>query len=456
MEILDTHVAQKQKANKIIRIRTLLATGAGFIPLPLLDAAGILTIQLWMLRDLAKLYDIPFKKHLAKSLVGTLVGNVGSTGLIKFIPGLGHLLGGGAVAVSGGAATYALGKVFAQHFDQGGTLLSFDPIKSREYFRAFYEEEIAAKTLQAKEASLQDFNAQALATTTALKKANDDLAATIAALQAQLAQGRAPVEASTATVAIPLAHGAGEVKISAVAAPEKKRRRFRWLRWLLVLLLLALAGGWLFRAGYLQKAFGKMFSKAKQATETSNPLAKAAANGQIAANKGASADSTAAQPEQTGATPPKQAAPEAPTAGTTTAETAGPTAAELNFPAESSEALLADYMSKPKSKFPKSFPLQAVRFAEGAADLDADARGQIEHIAALLVAYPEAKIKIYGHTDPHEGQAANRQLGRNRAKAIENLLKQQGIPGRRTSTNFLEASVPPGSPRGAEIEVLQR
>ncbi|MCB9294770.1 MAG: hypothetical protein H6559_16855 [Lewinellaceae bacterium] len=37
------------------------------------------------------------------------------------------------------AAAYALGKVFTQHFDQGGTLLDFDPVKSREFFEKEFE-----------------------------------------------------------------------------------------------------------------------------------------------------------------------------------------------------------------------------------------------------------------------------------------------------------------------------
>ena len=112
MSSLEAHIEQKRKANRIVRFRTLLAAGVGFIPFPAVDAAGILAIQLWMLRDLAGLYDVPFKKQLAQSIIGSLVGNIGTVGAVKLIPGLGSLLGGGAVAVSGGAATYALG-IFA-------------------------------------------------------------------------------------------------------------------------------------------------------------------------------------------------------------------------------------------------------------------------------------------------------------------------------------------------------
>ena len=37
------------------------------------------------------------------------------------------------------AATYALGRVFIQHFECGGTILDLDPDKVREHFRREFE-----------------------------------------------------------------------------------------------------------------------------------------------------------------------------------------------------------------------------------------------------------------------------------------------------------------------------
>jgi hypothetical protein len=46
------------------------------------------------------------------------------------------------VAIPGLAAafTYAVGKVFVQHFASGGTFLDFDPKKVREHFAREFEE----------------------------------------------------------------------------------------------------------------------------------------------------------------------------------------------------------------------------------------------------------------------------------------------------------------------------
>jgi uncharacterized protein (DUF697 family) len=59
---------------------------------------------------------------------------------VKSFPVLGSLFGIGTVAVISGASTYAIGKVFIRHFEEGGTLLSFDSAKAKEHFQEEYEE----------------------------------------------------------------------------------------------------------------------------------------------------------------------------------------------------------------------------------------------------------------------------------------------------------------------------
>jgi len=132
-------ISRKKAASKLIHRRMLFAAGLGLIPVPVLDAASILGVQVLMVRDIARLYKVPFKKHRTQSFIGSLVGSLGTVGIMKSIPGLGSILGGAATSVTAIAATYAIGKVFVQHFDQGGTLLDFDPEKSRKYFQAAFE-----------------------------------------------------------------------------------------------------------------------------------------------------------------------------------------------------------------------------------------------------------------------------------------------------------------------------
>lgn len=131
---------QKDAAQKIIRQRSVYAAGLGLLPIPVVDALGVTSLQLWMIRDIANVYGVPFEKHLTKSFIASLAGNLGALSVLKFVPTVGNFLAGFALSLSAAAATYALGRVFMEHFNQGGTLLDFDPVKSREYFSKIYVE----------------------------------------------------------------------------------------------------------------------------------------------------------------------------------------------------------------------------------------------------------------------------------------------------------------------------
>ncbi len=133
----------KKQANAITNRRTLYAAGVGLIPVPLVDVAALLGVQVVMIRDIANVYGVDFKEQAVRSIITTLVGDLGAVGVmsgVKAIPVVGSVVGAFTASLGGAAATYALGKVFTQHFDQGGTLLNFDPVKSRKYFQEAYQE----------------------------------------------------------------------------------------------------------------------------------------------------------------------------------------------------------------------------------------------------------------------------------------------------------------------------
>ncbi len=131
----------------IVRNHVLVSMGVGLIPFPLLDLAGLAGVQLNMLRKLAKSYGVPFSRDIGKHLIGSLTGGVvsvpvggGLASLVKCIPLVGTLTGLIAMPAAGGAATYAVGKVFIQHFESGGTFLTFDPEKVRAYYAKMHKE----------------------------------------------------------------------------------------------------------------------------------------------------------------------------------------------------------------------------------------------------------------------------------------------------------------------------
>lgn len=132
------------EAERLVQKYSLGGTAIGLVPIPLVDMAGLVAIQLKMLHALARVYGVDFRADLSRSALASLFGGVLpasilapslTASLTKLIPGAGQLLGTGTQVVVGGAVTYAVGKVFIQHFASGGTFLTFDPEAVRDYFQ---------------------------------------------------------------------------------------------------------------------------------------------------------------------------------------------------------------------------------------------------------------------------------------------------------------------------------
>jgi len=128
-------------ADKVIRNYALGSVVPSLIPVPMLDLVVVTGIQLKMLHSLAQTYDIPFKEEAGRSAVAALLGGTASLGTsrlvtsaVKAIPFIGQITGAVTMPVINGGATYAIGKVFKQHFESGGTFLTFDAAKVRAYF----------------------------------------------------------------------------------------------------------------------------------------------------------------------------------------------------------------------------------------------------------------------------------------------------------------------------------
>ncbi len=135
-------------AARIVNGSMLMAAGAGAIPLPLWDTAAVAAVQIKMLVDLSALYEVPFKQNLGQNALAALVGSLapgmiarGTLGsYLKTIPGIGSVLGAVIQPAFSAAVTYAIGRVFIQHYESGGTLLSFRAAE----FKGIFTEEVKA------------------------------------------------------------------------------------------------------------------------------------------------------------------------------------------------------------------------------------------------------------------------------------------------------------------------
>ncbi|QWR76992.1 YcjF family protein [Candidatus Magnetomonas plexicatena] len=139
--------ARLTETDKLIKNHSLYSIGVGLIPMPIVDFVALNALQLNLIRKLSDLYDVPFLKDKGKKLIGTMLGSgvpvvLSSTiaSLLKFVPIVGYTTASLSTSIIGGASTYALGKVFVQHFESGGTFLDFDPMAVKEYFAKEFKE----------------------------------------------------------------------------------------------------------------------------------------------------------------------------------------------------------------------------------------------------------------------------------------------------------------------------
>lgn len=139
-------VVPRAEVDAILRKRVYASMALGLAPVPILDLVGLTAVQIELVHALAKKYEVPFKKNVAKTLIGALVGGVLPVGvaplfasLVKAVPVIGLTTGAASMCILGGASTYAVGKIFARHFAAGGTLLDLKAEQVKDSFKEQFE-----------------------------------------------------------------------------------------------------------------------------------------------------------------------------------------------------------------------------------------------------------------------------------------------------------------------------
>ena len=143
----DADQTKLNLSHELVKKYMWWSMGAGLIPIPLVDIAAVSGVQLKMLNELAKVYDVKFSKNAGKSIISALIGGISAdalsksyiTSAVKSIPIIG-IVGAVSMPIFSGATTWAIGKVFIQHFASGGTFLDFDPKKVKEYFMNLFKQ----------------------------------------------------------------------------------------------------------------------------------------------------------------------------------------------------------------------------------------------------------------------------------------------------------------------------
>ncbi|MEZ4989085.1 MAG: DUF697 domain-containing protein [Saprospiraceae bacterium] len=134
-----------ETADDIIYNHLWFSAVPGFLPVPILDIVAISAVQLDLVKQLCIFYkqdyDIQRGKAIVMALTGSAIARVSgysARAVLKSIPVVGWVLGGAAMSLFAMSSTYAIGQVFKEHLDAGGTLHNLNP----EAFRQFYMQQL--------------------------------------------------------------------------------------------------------------------------------------------------------------------------------------------------------------------------------------------------------------------------------------------------------------------------
>jgi uncharacterized protein (DUF697 family)/predicted GTPase len=131
------------------------AFAAGAVPIPFSDAVLLVPIQFGMMGGIAVVYGIDVDKatiaSVAATAAATNVGKAAVVGLLKFIPGVGMLVGGAINATVAGGFTMAMGVAWTlvcEQLAQGGLRLvdgALDVDAIRDVFMGEFKDQVTKR-----------------------------------------------------------------------------------------------------------------------------------------------------------------------------------------------------------------------------------------------------------------------------------------------------------------------
>lgn len=111
---------KKGRAQAVVAASSTAAAATGAVPIPFSDAAILVPEQVAMLAGITAVFGIPLEKATLIAIVSATIGTAGTTvlgktivsNLIKFIPGVGSVVGGAISSATAAALTAALGEAY--------------------------------------------------------------------------------------------------------------------------------------------------------------------------------------------------------------------------------------------------------------------------------------------------------------------------------------------------------
>lgn len=119
---------------RIVHRYMAYSAGAALIPVAVADVVTLAAIHVGLIKQLCEHYDVDFTEHTARNVIIGVAGSIvpGTVGTIlgrkvlAVLPVTGAVFGWALMSAGSAAFSYGIGRLFIEHFESGGTLLSFD------------------------------------------------------------------------------------------------------------------------------------------------------------------------------------------------------------------------------------------------------------------------------------------------------------------------------------------
>lgn len=124
-----TAAIRHAQAEAIIERHAAWAATGGVLPLPFLDTVAVIAVNLSMVKSLADLFGVPFRRDRTRMVLLSVIGGVMPTGvgaatsavLARTVPGA-ALLGMAASSATAIALTRSIGEAYRAHFESGAPI----------------------------------------------------------------------------------------------------------------------------------------------------------------------------------------------------------------------------------------------------------------------------------------------------------------------------------------------
>jgi uncharacterized protein (DUF697 family)/GTPase SAR1 family protein len=139
------------QSNKAVAAAVTAAAAAAAVPIPFSSAAMLVPIQLSMMARIAHLHGLGLDKSallaIASTSIATSAGRAAASGLLKFVPGAGSVVGGVINASVASGITLAMGQAWTVVCQRAfsGSLPMLDGKFDTDAVRRLFEDEVAKR-----------------------------------------------------------------------------------------------------------------------------------------------------------------------------------------------------------------------------------------------------------------------------------------------------------------------